>query len=330
MATAGDVLPSRRYAFEERRTCPACRSSDVAIEYRCGFAELPISDAIERLYHVDPCWLQGGEYRLDRCSACGLLYQGCVGGSALLSDLYTYWVQEVEDPERDFPLYRQDVRHPFQSRDGHELMAASAFLGIPIPEMRALDYGMGWALWGRIAAALGCRAFGSDLAEPRMEFARAHGIAAVTDEEIAGLSFHFINTEQVLEHVTEPWELVRRLAATLVPGGILKVSVPSQRGVDALIRQLNEGSWSGNVEQMMPVQPLEHVNCFTPTSIAALSAQHGLRVVRPRLRHLYAFLGHRGGIDLFRPKKAMKEIIRPIYQYRNPANLYLWLQRPLY
>ena len=207
-------------------------------------------------------------------------------------------------------------------------MTASAFLGQPLEKMKTLDYGMGWAGWARIAVGLGCESYGTDLAQPRMDYAARHGVHTVTDAQITDYRFHFINTEQVFEHVTRPLDLARRLASALEPGGILKVSVPEGRTAEAIVAKLQSGAYRGDRDSIIPVQPLEHVNCFRRASIAAMAASVGLAIVKPGPWHGYAFLRRRGTISLARPKKAIKELVRPWYQWRNPTNLYVWLRKP--
>ena len=53
----------------------------------------------------------------------------------------------------------------------------------------------------------------------------------------------------------------------------------------------------------------------------------GSQIVRPGLRHRYAFLRHRGAIDVRNGRKVAKELVRPIYQYRDLSNLFVWLRK---
>lgn len=313
------------YSFVSRDDCPACGSAAVEALYCRNFAEEPIRGFIESYYHADPRLLAAGDYELVRCRACTLLFQRWVGDDALLAELYGVWLESDVPPEADYH-YREAISAVAQSRDGHEIMAAAAHMKLSPADMTTLDFGMGWALWARIAQALGCRSYGNELSPARIEFARKHGITTVTDEEIGEARFHFINTEQVFEHVAKPGELARRLAAALKPGGILKISVPSGEGADRIVAALNAGAALSN-EELMPVQPLEHVNCFTGRSIESLAGANGLRVVRPRLAHRYAFLRSAAAIPLSRPRQLAKELIRPVYQYHNKRNLYCWLQK---
>ncbi|HYW17485.1 MAG TPA: methyltransferase domain-containing protein [Allosphingosinicella sp.] len=313
------------YAFETRDFCPVCGSAGESV-YSSAFGEGGIGAFVRNYYHIDPDVLRNAPYELQRCGCCGLVYQRHVGGHALLTALYSSWVDEPEDPERDIDTYCEEIRAIAESRDAHEIMAAASYLGRPIEGMKTLDYGMGWALWARIAAHLGCESFGSDLARPRMDYAARHGVRTLGDEEISGHRFDFVNTEQVFEHVPNPAGLLEKLVSALAPGGVIKISVPSGERIDGLLAKLNGGDYEGDRDTIVPVQPLEHLNCFRRSSIQALAERFGLEIVQPGPWHGYAFLRHRGTIRPSRPKKALKELVRPWYQYRNPSNLYVWLR----
>lgn len=317
----------RNYAFCERTACPGCRAALVRTLFQSAFSDTPIVRFVESYYNINAHWLGSAPYRLDQCAACGLIFQRFVGSDELLRDLYTDWVGEPSDPEIEIDTYREDIRAILLSRDGHELMAAASYLGKPLAELKVLDYGMGWALWARIAAALGCDSHGSDLAEPRMEYAAAHGVKALRDDELAEHKFDFINTEQLLEHVPAPLELLERLVGSLAPGGILKASLPNATRAPAVIKSLKNGSYDGNYSAIMPIQPLEHVNSFTPPALYRMARCAGLEKVRPGYNHRFAFLWHSGAANPRRPRKLIKELVRPWYQFHNRRNIYCWFQR---
>ena len=316
------------FDFQVRDRCPACESADSQTRYSCAFDRDPIASFLRGRYGIDTASLSAGNYELNECRSCGTMYQAEVGGRELLTELYSHWVGRTRPPEDD-PGYKFDVGNPLKSRDGHEIIAASALLGVPVDQMSVLDYGMGWASWARIAAELGCRTFGTDLSDQRMAFAESRGIGTLQDSELGHERFHFINTEQVMEHLTEPRDVAGRLAMALRPGGILKISVPSNFGVEALLRRLKSGQASISHAEIMPVHPLEHVNCFTRDGLGRLGRRFGLVPVMPGILDRYAFLGRRGSLAWTSPKRLAKELVRPWFQFRNPRNVYAWLRKPL-
>lgn len=309
------------YAFQTRSHCPACAGVS-RTRYQAPFNAPPMSEFIADYYGVDPSPLEA-EYRIEQCTACRTFYQAEVGGPELLERIYDQWVDQVEDPNR-IPSHADDSANPRLSRDGHELMAAASYLGLPLDELRTLDFGMGFALWAGIAQQLGCDSYGTDLSKGRMEQARRQGVKTV--EELG--QYHFINTEQVFEHLTDPAGAMEKLSQALLPGGVLKVSVPSTRGVHRFCEKMNSGTAEIIAAEILPIHPLEHVNCFTRAGIVALGRRFGLEPVRPGIRHGYAFLRHRRTLSIRRPAKAAKELVRPIYQWMAPNNLYAWLRKP--
>ena len=171
--------------FETRNACPACGGRSETV-YRCPFASPPISTFINDYYREDLSL--PGEYRIERCGNCGTMFQAEVGNAELLGKLYSEWIK-AHEPGQDAG-FMFDVSNPAKSRDGHEVMAASAYLGVPLRELETLDYGSGWAGWARVAKSLGAKSHAFDLAPERQAMAASHGIAA--DEG----RYHFINTEQ--------------------------------------------------------------------------------------------------------------------------------------
>ena len=310
--------------FVERKACPLCGSADVDCRYDRAFAESPVSDFLVRYYGANPKRFGPGRYRLDYCAACAFHFQRWVGDSALLEELYGQWIAFEGAPDHD-PIYRRDIDAPGWSRDGHEILTIAAFLRKQPSDLRVLDYGMGWALWARIAKAMGCKVAGTELSADRRAFAQGHGIEVLSTDEIGEQRFDFVNTDQLLEHVADPWETCHRLSRVLVPGGILKISVPDGRAAERIIARLKSVPGEVTDAEWMPVQPLEHVNCFTSRSIDQLARRAGLAVVSPTVMQRFAFVTKTPAIPR-RPKQLVKELIRPFYTFRNSTNLYRWLR----
>jgi 2-polyprenyl-3-methyl-5-hydroxy-6-metoxy-1,4-benzoquinol methylase len=320
---AEDAKPPTRYSFESRPACPGCGSQALRSVYRSNFAEGSIGEFVRRNYGVEPQWLANGDYDLRECADCTLVFQKHVGGANLLNDLYGHWVWQPDDPE-DVPMYRADISNVRLSRDAHELMVAASWIGSPLSELRTFDYGMGLALWARIAAELGCQSYGTDLSQVRMDYAASKGVRTVPADAIPSKAFDFINVDQVLEHVTNPSAVLKELAGALSDRGILKVSVPNGAGAASIIAKLKDGSFAGDQETIMPVQPLEHVNTFNRTALAKAAAVAGLREIRPSLVRRYAFLKYPRSIGFTDVRRLAKELVRPVYQYHSARQLYAW------
>lgn len=317
-----------RHQFYERLVCPACNEAAADEIFNSRFDQSPIANYISEFYGSSRVnEMKGWVYRLDRCQQCKLVFQRYVGDDSFLSELYGNWLSSECNQAEAYASFRNLLETPAATRDGHELMWVANFLRMPLDGMRTLDYGMGWALWPRIAKELGCDSYGFDLSTTRMEAAAAHGIGIVEDANLPAGAFDFINTEQVFEHVSDPLTVATRLSAALRPGGILKISVPN--GTDILHR-LKVGNWSakkGSRQSLNAVAPLEHINCFNKTALIMLGTKANLIPVPESIFSQFAFLAHKRSINFRAPKETLKAFIRPWYRFHNRQSLYVWLRR---
>jgi SAM-dependent methyltransferase len=201
----------------------------------------------------------------------------------------------------------------------NELLMVGRFFGRPHHLVRLLDYGLGRGWWCRMATAFGFEALGTDIAPALVADARAQGVAAMEIQQLSAERFDFINTEQVLEHVTRPLDVVRQLRTLLKPGGVIKVSVPDGRGIEQRIPRMDWSAPRGDRRYLMPATPLIHVNTFTQSSIRAMGRQAGLRLVTWPLRWEYSL------IDAIKLKSLGKSLLRPLYR-RARRTTYAFLQ----
>jgi 2-polyprenyl-3-methyl-5-hydroxy-6-metoxy-1,4-benzoquinol methylase len=312
--------------LEERSRCPLCGSEDRTPLHRSNFATGPAGEFVRSHYGRDPQRLGEWDYWLDLCGKCGLIYQRFIGTGEFLKELYGEWINQ-RDPEKS-PIYRRDVRRPHSSRDAHEIYMAAAFLGRKPPELMTFDFGMGWGLWARMSLALGCRSYGHDLSPQCRDYAERHGVTVIDPAQLSHFRFDFINTDQVLEHVANPGEVLRDLAACLAPSGILKIAVPRGDRIPALLKSPDWRAAKYTSEALTAVQPLEHINCYSSETMNEVARLFGLQVVTPSYRHRFAFLGHEKSVPWQQPKEVARAFARPWHRFHNPHNLFTWLQRP--
>lgn len=177
------------------------------------------------------------------------------------------------------------------------------------------------------ALAAGCKEVcGFDLAESRMQFAQENGIVTNRVEDLEDNSIDFINTEQVFEHLVNPFEVAESLSCKLRLGGFLKISVPA---AGDLPRRLQVGNWNApkyTRDSLNPIAPLEHVNCWNRSSTQAMGERLSLKLREVNLAWQLAFVAHLA-IPWTTPVEAIKSFARPIHRTFSSSKLYIWLQR---
>lgn len=305
-------------AIQRRKTCPICDCTEAQLLLSEPFNSPAMQAFLARQYEgrarIEP--IASFHYELVRCTRCHLAYQRTIPAGDFLNELYEEWIPASE---------RERLRRRHQLNDAaywaEQVHFLIDYLRLPPHAVQVLDFGMGWGEWASMARAFGCEVAGAELSAERIRHAQSIGIETVTLEGLAGRRFHFINTEQVFEHLTEPVGILKALAPCLHPQGLLKISVPNSRPV---LRRLPRIRRFADLSPalVVPVQPLEHVNCFDYASVVRLAQTAGLKPVRPKLRMLY-----NSSSGWLNPKQALRLLARPIYRHVFPKSTFVYFAR---
>jgi SAM-dependent methyltransferase len=256
--------------FAERDTCELCGCTEAEVLYSESFAKGKTFRFIEEYYgnRIPKTVLESGEYILRRCPSCRFIWQGEILNDDNRDRLYSQWI------DRDASVRKYSERH-LEELAGlvHQISAVPYLVSMRTKDIRALDFGAGWGRWCQIANAMGLEAWGAEVSSARIVHMRSLGIPICADIFTERRRFQFINAEQVFEHLPDPRRYFDQLASLLAPGGIMRISVPDGRAFE---KQLSAGAWQPHKDA---VHPLEHVNCYTPASLRALSRSRDIRTV---------------------------------------------------
>ncbi len=269
--------------FIHRPNCELCASDKKTVLLSLEFTHPAVRSFLDEYYSggIDKSDLDGGKYEICKCLNCGFVWQTYILNDEFMEKLYSVWIlpRQSLDKKRcaDSSLFCGYAREVEQI----------SFLFSKKPfEIDILDFGMGWGYWCLMAKAFGYRVSGFEISKERIEFAKKNGVEVIENlSQIARRQFDFINAEAVFEHTPQPLANLKFLVESLKNGGVMRISVPNGKGVE---QKLKKNKWRPDKG---PIQPLEHINCFT----------HQMLVKFGKLAHLelmpQPFLsGHRYGL----------------------------------
>jgi SAM-dependent methyltransferase len=151
---------------------------------------------------------------------------------------------------------------------------------VPPACCRVLDVGCGCGQLGRLLRQRGHKVTGIELVPEMAEEAR-HWLdrVEVLDVEtvawpFAPGSFDALVFADLLEHLVDPWRVLRQAVGLLAPGGVVVASIPNLQNLDVLWR-LVRGRWEYRERGLTD---FGHLRFFTLHTIRGLFAQAGLTI----------------------------------------------------
>ena len=243
----------------EFRLCPVCGGDDYhAIGFRGGNAH--------RLK-------RGSRALIVRCDSCSAQYA---------------WptMIPIGNPYDAVPTDKYFENHDESSaiqRGHYYAEKAEEFVGGP-GKMLEVGCGRGSFLVG--AAERGWDVYGVDMTPAYVEHAHSRGIsvecASAMDAELLSKESYYdaILLLNILEHLYEPAEVLKRVATSLKPGGVVAIGVPNEASLTNMMGNLymkTKGlGWCINLS---PTFPPFHVVGFTPEALGHALKSNGLETL---------------------------------------------------
>lgn len=301
--------------LQRRGRCPICHSTSSVLLCKESYSSYAMKKYIDTHYKgmASLGILEASDYELVQCANCNLAYQEFVPTSSMLTEIYDGWIPKAIEAGVGCPLGLAEYRYI-----SDEIQFMIEHFQLMPYSINVLDFGFGRAEWAAMAMAYGCNVSGSDLSQKSVERAQSIGLKTLDLDDLPVNHFHFINTEQVMEHVVDPRALLTRLVTSLRADGVIKISVPNSISCLRKLKKTRDFS-SLSQNSIMPVAPLEHVNSFDYESLVVLGKMVGLQPFRPSFRKLYN--GSSGWVDI---KNFLRLISRPFYRHIFPKSTYVY------
>lgn len=265
--------------FIERKKCPICDSQSLKKIYEIPYSDERIKAYLNLYYKsqgfIEFDYLENVDYILEECQKCNFIFQKMIPKELLLNKLYREWI----DPNKNFNFKHSKKSLEYYVHNAEEIVRIISHFNKYPSKLKIFDYGMGWGKWISMVKSFGCEAYGFDLDSARMEFAKINGVNVISYNAIPNYKFNFINTEQVFEHLVDPYETLCYLKTALQSKGIIKISVPN---CENLKRELKHMHWDARINSgrsFKKVTPLEHINCFNYESLIMMADSAGLRLI---------------------------------------------------
>ena len=190
---------------------------------------------------------------LAQCRKCKMIYAPEIPGTQALSAHYALYDRNVEVSQLTIDVYSTWVTN-WRDRGA----------------VSHLDFGCGSGALVSYANSRGLQSIGCELDRDIVSKLQSKNINVLETEEVlrSNITFDVITIIEVIEHVSNPKEILGVLAKKLNPGGIIVITTPN---FNSLNRRILRGSW--------PVFSFpEHLNLFQKTTMKRLLLSCGFTI----------------------------------------------------
>lgn len=230
-------------------------------------------------HYLDYQKIGKGDYQLLRCYNCRLIFTVPLPAVDFLRDFYQHYdsIGQTDNYYRNIKNYRHQVVGRKLINHFHRLNDQYHFRR----DLRLLDLGSGGGMFLDIVKQAGFSGLGVEISAPATKFARENfavecltaDVSSVDFEEQFGAVFMW----DLLEHLSQPQQLLGRINNWLAPGGYLVIETPDSR---ALINQLI--IWLLKIGIRWPASWMfgyHHLYWHSQQSLAFLLAQNNFKIL---------------------------------------------------
>ena len=300
--------PNSINLFAERTKCPICSSSRLETLLKLSyesenmrkFISLEQTFKHDFWHDFDQGYFNGQFFKAVKCINCDFIFQANVFNETGMKLLYDKWI----DPQATLERHKKLNLPTKQSLEHTQRLNLVLRHFSDISNIEVLDWGGGFGDFCAMAKICGVNITALEFSDERAAHLESREIPALRINELQQKHYHFINLNQVLEHVTEPVGLLREIQQFLRDDGILYVSVPKCTQAERLLRS---GILSQKTFDCLSPQ---HINAFTNKTLRMACNAAGFRVlfaVNPQPVLFFNQQNWRGPI-----KEILKNIVRPL------------------
>ena len=255
--------------FVERESCPVCHNKNIKLISKFTISSKEIK-SMRIIYDYENnekniTIFRNKKVDIFKCHNCELLFHGRVPDEETLDFVYSKLISKKES----FKKYKKNEEKSTYKALKLLKRLKSIIKFNSLKNNRYIDFGFGWGLMLRTAKSLGLLPYGIEQDKSKIIFINKskmkvyQSIDDLVKKEKDDIKFSLLTINQVLEHVTFPNKILSDLRKISSEKSILFISVPNYINKKVLS--------SSDIFKKGPLQPFEHLNCFSRKSIKILA-----------------------------------------------------------
>ena len=238
-----------------RLKCPFCEKEIFKSLFK-KYSSKELSDFIYKYYKSNELIkiLQNEIYELCECTNCHGIFQKNIPNESFLNFLYDDLISSVESLNK-----KVDYIKNHEKKLNQDFQMISALFEKKTESIKILEFGSGWGFWSKFMLSKSLNVTTCEFSDVRHQHLIKNKIQNFKSLDNINTKFDFIYSEETLEHVTFPLNVLRKLKSLLSKNGYMFHRFPSSFLFKS---KLNKKY----IPKKDCAHPLEHINIINKKS----------------------------------------------------------------
>tara|TARA_B110000977_G_scaffold682_1_gene967 strand:+ start:19529 stop:20296 length:768 start_codon:yes stop_codon:yes gene_type:complete len=216
--------------------------------------------------------LKNEEYEISECLHCNGIFQTNIPNEKLSFYLYDVLISSDESFKKKGVLSIEQFKEYFNDAEIIEKMIKKKS-----HEIKILEFGCGWGFWANFMKSMNFDIETVEISDSRKKYLDKINIKNYESINKIDNKYDLIFSNQVLEHIPEPFETLSELKGKLKDNGFMFHKFPSS----FLFKQQLSNNY---IPKKNCAHPLEHINIFNKKCFEKMSQLLDLKKVK--IQHL--------------------------------------------
>ncbi|MEP6597248.1 MAG: class I SAM-dependent methyltransferase [Ginsengibacter sp.] len=258
-----------------RQFCPVCKSKNRSVLFSAKHNSLGFLDFIKFEAYFSKAFYEGYNngslndllFEMAECNNCHLIYLTEVLNNKGMGLLYNEWL------DKELLKIHYSKLNNLEYRTYSETMLKVIKKNFRKKDkINVLDFGAGYGNFCSIATNMGFNTYAFDLSTDKNDHMNNMGVTIINNFDKYKGYFDLIYINQVLEHVSDPGEILTNLRQCLTDKGLIFIAVPDCKQVKKILK--NEGL---SQKLFRLISPHQHINGYHNSSLKLLGTKAGLK-----------------------------------------------------
>jgi len=245
----------------ERLKCPFCKGTEFKTLYKKNYSDIKLKNFIEEYYQSNLLnqIIENNVYELCECNICNGIFQKYEPDDNFSNFLY----DKIISSENSL-IKKNDFIKKNENKLNQDFLMISKLFSKRTDEIKILEFGCGWGFWSKFMKSKSLNITTCEFSKSRHQHLIENKINNIQNLNEINDKFDLIYSEEVLEHVSSPLNILIKLKKLLTENGFMFHRFPSSFFFK---KKLN----SKYIPKKDCAHPLEHLNIINKKCFLEMS-----------------------------------------------------------